>query len=240
MSIRGAHFKLLPSISVIFPTQLERSPYIYVLRIHLHFLVDVPVICYPFRNVVLVVASEQCMIYPSEVYRGSAAGCLCKYGWAHQQRSSWFSSHFFLIQMLSFTRPHVIFRSISTTRPLNQPTVTQPQTASLQYPYFVPRNSRGNLPVYTDVRNGGSRYQVLVRNVEGNASVSPFSLQDHLWVKPSRGIQILAKHLAESLFEGNTPEASRMKIEVVRSKHLVVAGGHWKNEVVEWLRQKGF
>ncbi len=37
--------------------------------------------------------------------------------------------------------------------------------------YFVPRNTRGNLPVYTDVRNAGSRHLVLIRNIEGNATV---------------------------------------------------------------------
>ena len=47
----------------------------------------------------------------------------------------------------------------------------------LVYPYFVPRNTRGNLPVYTDVRNGGTRYLVLVRNIDGNASVSTYLAQ---------------------------------------------------------------
>ena len=37
--------------------------------------------------------------------------------------------------------------------------------------YFVPRNSRGNLPVYTDVRNNGGRFFVLVCNIDGNAEV---------------------------------------------------------------------
>ena len=37
--------------------------------------------------------------------------------------------------------------------------------------YFVPRNSQGNLPVYTDVRNNGARYFVLVRNIDGSAEV---------------------------------------------------------------------
>ena len=37
--------------------------------------------------------------------------------------------------------------------------------------YFVPRNSQGNLPVYTDVRNNGARHFVLVRNVDGSAEV---------------------------------------------------------------------
>ncbi|KAG6817092.1 hypothetical protein H0H87_012860 [Tephrocybe sp. NHM501043] len=42
---------------------------------------------------------------------------------------------------------------------------------SFRYPYFVPRNTRGNLPVYTDVRNGGTRYLVLVRNIDGKPDV---------------------------------------------------------------------
>ena len=37
--------------------------------------------------------------------------------------------------------------------------------------YFVPRNSQGNLPVYTDVRNNGARNFVLVRNIDGSAEV---------------------------------------------------------------------
>ena len=37
--------------------------------------------------------------------------------------------------------------------------------------YFVPRNSQGNLPVYTDVRNNGARCFVLVRNIDGSAEV---------------------------------------------------------------------
>ena len=37
--------------------------------------------------------------------------------------------------------------------------------------YYVPRNSRGNLPVYSDIKNAGSRPLVHIRNVEGNISV---------------------------------------------------------------------
>lgn len=46
-------------------------------------------------------------------------------------------------------------------------------TASPPLPYFVRRNTKGSIPVYTDIRNGGTRYQVLIRNVEGNADVRP-------------------------------------------------------------------
>lgn len=42
----------------------------------------------------------------------------------------------------------------------------------VQYPYFVPRNSLGSLPVYTDIRNGGTRYTVLIKNIQGDLSVS--------------------------------------------------------------------
>ena len=41
--------------------------------------------------------------------------------------------------------------------------------------YIVPRNGQGSLPVYTDIRNAGSRYLVLVRNIEGDATVGQFS-----------------------------------------------------------------
>ena len=47
-----------------------------------------------------------------------------------------------------------------------------PSTPSApQLPYFISRNSRGSIPVYTDVRNAGTRYLVLIRNIEGNVNV---------------------------------------------------------------------
>lgn len=44
----------------------------------------------------------------------------------------------------------------------------------VRHPYFIQRNSRGSIPVYTDVRNAGGRYLVLIRNVEGNVNVSAY------------------------------------------------------------------
>ena len=38
--------------------------------------------------------------------------------------------------------------------------VTQHGQQTVHHPFFVPRNSRGSLPVYSDVRNGGGRYLV--------------------------------------------------------------------------------
>lgn len=99
--------------------------------------------------------------------------------------------------------------------------MTAPKPVSVKYPYFIPRNTRGNLPVYTDVRNGGTRYLVLVRNVDGN-------------------IDALARELSQKLLPKDSPDASRIKIESCRSKTLVITGGRWKNDVVEYLKAKGF
>ncbi|KAK2467040.1 hypothetical protein APHAL10511_001298 [Amanita phalloides] len=52
---------------------------------------------------------------------------------------------------------------------------------SVQYPYFIPRNSRGNLPVYTDIRNAGTRYLIHIRNVDGNASLLANELRESLF-----------------------------------------------------------
>ncbi|KAF8654115.1 hypothetical protein AX16_003647 [Volvariella volvacea WC 439] len=102
------------------------------------------------------------------------------------------------------------------------PSHTAQQTSQeVNYPYFVARNSRGNLPVYTDIRNGGTRYMVLIRNVDGRAHT-------------------LAEELAKTLFESSSAEAARMKVKVVQSRHLVITGGRWKHQVMEWLARRGF
>jgi len=46
-------------------------------------------------------------------------------------------------------------------------------TQNPSLPYSIQRNSRGSIPVYTDIRNAGTRYLLLIRNVEGNVNVRP-------------------------------------------------------------------
>jgi len=87
--------------------------------------------------------------------------------------------------------------------------------------YRVPRNSRGSMPVYTDIRNAGTRHLTLIRNVEGNANA-------------------LAQDLASSLHPSGSPEAQRMRVQVLHSKHIVLSGGMWKPHVVRWLVDRGF
>ncbi|KAF8969903.1 mitochondrial large subunit ribosomal protein-domain-containing protein [Flammula alnicola] len=111
--------------------------------------------------------------------------------------------------------------ALSSVAPPPVKTPTSSASSAKKSEYFVPRNTRGNLPIYTDVRNAGGRHLVLIRNIEGSASA-------------------LARDLSNSLFEQDTEEASRLKVQLNQSKHLVISGGRWKNDVVEWLKKKGF
>lgn len=43
--------------------------------------------------------------------------------------------------------------------------------SAVSLPYHVPRNTRGSIPVYTDIRNAGTRNLTLIRNVQGNTDV---------------------------------------------------------------------
>ncbi|EMD38487.1 hypothetical protein CERSUDRAFT_82754 [Gelatoporia subvermispora B] len=133
--------------------------------------------------------------------------------------------------MLSSFRSRLLGTSARAARSYAQAAVPHPTTGTPQhataaptpvkYPYYIPRNSRGSMPVYTDIRNGSTKHLTLIRNVEGN-------------------IDALATELRQGLFSPGTPEAERMKIQTIRSKHVVLSGGLWKNEVVRWLVKKGF
>ncbi|KDR81456.1 hypothetical protein GALMADRAFT_113774 [Galerina marginata CBS 339.88] len=124
-------------------------------------------------------------------------------------------SHFPRYNRTPRTHEAVAWRNFAST------STATPPSGSVQRLYFVPRNTRGNIPVYTDVRNAGGRYTVLVRNIEGSVAA-------------------LAKDLSHSLFEKESHEASQLRIQISQSKHLIISGGRWKNDVLEWLKGKGF
>ncbi|TBU32364.1 mitochondrial large subunit ribosomal protein-domain-containing protein [Dichomitus squalens] len=111
--------------------------------------------------------------------------------------------------------------SAATHSALPDPPPQRATSPANQLPYLVRRNTKGSIPVYTDIRNGGTRYLVLIRNVQGNADA-------------------LADDLSRSLFPAGTSEAARMRVHTVRQRHVVLSGGRWKNDVVRWLVQKGF
>ncbi|KAL9714990.1 hypothetical protein Ac2012v2_001650 [Leucoagaricus gongylophorus] len=95
------------------------------------------------------------------------------------------------------------------------------RTYKLSQSYFVPRNTNGNLPVYSDIRNNGTRYLVLIRGVNGQAHV-------------------LAQELRTSLFRSSSSKLARAKVGVEHGKNIVIAGKAEKNEVIEWLKTRGF
>ena len=75
---------------------------------------------------------------------------------------------------MKFPKPFPFPFTGTPTRPVTPRffTSTTPAPLSPRHPYFIPRNSRGSLPIYSDVRNGGTRYLISVRKVEGNIKVS--------------------------------------------------------------------
>ncbi|KAH9039051.1 hypothetical protein EDB84DRAFT_1268102 [Lactarius hengduanensis] len=104
-------------------------------------------------------------------------------------------------------------------------TVSGPAPLSPRPPYFVPRNTRGSLPVYSDVRNGGTRYLISVRNVEGNIKASDPALADDL---------------IRDLSNPVSPESTRLNARITRSNNLVLSGLSRKHAVLDWLVSHGF
>lgn len=86
--------------------------------------------------------------------------------------------HIHMLSFKTFNRTLAILKPIS--RPFSQQVVNSTavkvtesihQAETVRYPYFVPRNTRGSLPVYSDIRNGGTRYLVILEDVKGDINV---------------------------------------------------------------------
>lgn len=108
-------------------------------------------------------------------------------------------------------RPSLSVRYFSHAAPVRMPLLPQS--------YFVPRNANGNLPVYSDIRNNGTRYLVLIRGVDGKA-------------------QALAQELRTSFCKSSSGKLPKVGIE--HGKNIVITGKVEKNEVIEWLKIRGF
>ncbi|GAA5923924.1 mitochondrial 54S ribosomal protein mL49 IMG2 [Sporobolomyces koalae] len=80
--------------------------------------------------------------------------------------------------------------------------------------YFVPRSQFGELPVYSDVRNSGTRVLTVVRKVHGDVSELHKDLSRFL-------------HPSTQLY--TKPQTQQ-----------VVIRGDWVREVKEWLASRGF
>lgn len=97
-----------------------------------------------------------------------------------------------MLSSLSKRLTHTVLFSVFRGRCYSQAATAASQFSSdvekaVECPYYIPRNSRGSLPVYTDIRNGGSRHLVLIKNVQGNTNVSqeqilqPFTCMEQLY-----------------------------------------------------------
>lgn len=96
--------------------------------------------------------------------------------------------------------------------------------------YTVHRNSQGSLPVYTDIRNGGTRILTLIRNVDG----ADVSLLPKYLLSFTHRIKALATEIKATLFKHEN-----FKIDVKRSSEVVIPA-RVKRTVVDWLISKGF
>ncbi|RIA86706.1 mitochondrial large subunit ribosomal protein [Glomus cerebriforme] len=94
----------------------------------------------------------------------------------------------------------------------------QQQIKYVQYPYFVARTQMKELPVYIDIRNGGTRVLTEISRIEGDS-------------------EALCNDIRKELFH-----CSRDKnlIRVNHTNNHVIIKGRHGLMVKEWLAKKGF
>ncbi|KIM32217.1 hypothetical protein M408DRAFT_326853 [Serendipita vermifera MAFF 305830] len=100
------------------------------------------------------------------------------------------------------------------------------QKTAIEYPYFVPRNSNGCVPVYSDFKSNRSREITLIRNVEGDVN----ALKDDL-------VATLFPDTPNNRFWN---QRLKTNIRVHHNRHVVMQGGRWANHVHKWLLARGF
>lgn len=84
-------------------------------------------------------------------------------------------------------------------------------------PYIITRtDASGSLPVYLDIKNGGTRSLTIIRRVQGDA-------------------EVLRQEVA-SLF----PDTPKNFVTVNPINNQVVIKGSYVNDIKQWLAQKGF
>ncbi|GAA6005487.1 hypothetical protein JCM10207_002998 [Rhodosporidiobolus poonsookiae] len=109
----------------------------------------------------------------------------------------------------------------SSAPPPAEPTVEVQGSAALNsaaeagdLSYYVPRTRFGELPVYSEIKNGGTRFLTVVRKAEGDVEALRRDLSAFL----SHSVPLFVK-----------PQTGQ-----------VVIRGEWVRETKEWLAAKGF
>ena len=99
----------------------------------------------------------------------------------------------------------------------------------VRYPYFVSRVGLDgmSLPVYTDVRNGGSRWLTQIRKVEGDASAFCRDLFDEFgWGDP---------------YDKSNPYANNLvRVSKNAGPKTVFLRSNVSREIKAWLESRGF
>ena len=99
----------------------------------------------------------------------------------------------------------------------------------VRYPYFVSRVGLDgmSLPVYTDIRNGGSRWLTQIRKVEGDASAFCRDLFDEFgWGDP---------------YDKSNPYANNLvRVSKNSGPKTVFLRSNVSREIKAWLESRGF
>ncbi|KAI8073287.1 ribosomal protein L49/IMG2 [Gongronella butleri] len=85
-----------------------------------------------------------------------------------------------------------------------------------QSSYLVSRTTNKGLPVYSDIKNGGTKHLTIIRRVEGD-------------------VEALRTELA-AMF----PEAPKNHVRINPTNNHIVIKGNYVNEIKQWLVAKGF
>ncbi|KAI8096850.1 ribosomal protein L49/IMG2 [Halteromyces radiatus] len=83
-------------------------------------------------------------------------------------------------------------------------------------PYIVSRTSNHSLPVYSDIKNGGTQQLTIIRRIEGD-------------------VEALKADLT-SLF----PDAPKSHVKINPTNNHIIIKGLYVNELKQWLANKGF
>ena len=106
---------------------------------------------------------------------------------------------------------------------------TTPAPMAVRYPYFVSRVGLDgmSLPVYTDIRNGGSRWLTQIRKVEGDATAFCRDLFDEFgWGDP---------------YDKSNPYANNLvRVSKNAGPKTVFLRSNVSREIKAWLESRGF
>ncbi|KAI9303471.1 mitochondrial large subunit ribosomal protein-domain-containing protein [Cunninghamella echinulata] len=104
----------------------------------------------------------------------------------------------------------------SLTQTLNKRFYTTALNQANNKSYIVSRTSNHGLPVYSEIKNGGTQQLTIIRRIEGDVE----ALKDEI----------------VTLF----PDAPKNHIRINPTNNHILIKGLYVNEIKQWLANKGF